>query len=105
MLERLGCVTPKTSPDFLLIVNLASPDKALDRAYISNYALTQLRDRLSRIDGVGDVRLFGSRDYAMRVWIDPGRAAALDLTAGEIVTALRRENVQDRKSKRLNSSH
>src|SRR3546814_8360431 len=92
--QRLGVVTRKTSPDFLLIVNLVSPDKSLDRAYISNYALTQLRDRLSRIDGVGDVRLFGSRDYAMRVWIDPGRAAALDLTAGEIVTALRRENVQ-----------
>ncbi|MEQ8309295.1 MAG: multidrug efflux RND transporter permease subunit [Sphingopyxis sp.] len=92
--QRLGVVTRKTSPDFLMVVNLVSPDKSLDRAYISNYALTQLRDRLSRIDGVGDVRLFGSRDYAMRVWIDPGRAAALDLTAGEIVAALRRENVQ-----------
>ncbi|MFC3784868.1 hydrophobe/amphiphile efflux-1 (HAE1) family protein [Sphingopyxis italica] len=92
--QRLGVVTRKTSPDFLMVVNLVSPDKSLDRAYISNYALTQLRDRLSRIDGVGDVRLFGARDYAMRVWIDPGRAAALDLTAGEIVAALRRENVQ-----------
>ncbi|HET6525252.1 multidrug efflux RND transporter permease subunit [Sphingopyxis sp.] len=92
--QRLGVVTRKTSPDFLMVVNLVSPDKSLDRAYISNYALTQLRDRLSRIDGVGDVRLFGNRDYAMRVWIDPGRAAALDLTAGEIVAALRRENVQ-----------
>ena len=92
--QRLGVVTRKTSPDFLMVVNLVSPDKSLDRAYISNYALTQLRDRLSRIDGVGDVRLFGARDYAMRVWIDPGRAAALDLSAGEIVAALRRENVQ-----------
>src|SRR5690242_17403683 len=92
--QRLGVVTQKTSPDFLLIVNLVSPDNSLDRGYISNYALTQLRDRLSRIDGVGDVRLFGNRDYAMRVWIDPGRAAALGLTAGDIVSALRAQNVQ-----------
>jgi hydrophobe/amphiphile efflux-1 (HAE1) family protein len=87
-------VTRKTSPDFLMVVNLQSPDDSLDRGYISNYALTQVRDRLSRIDGVGDVRLFGSRDYSMRIWIDPGRAAALNLTAGEIVAALRAQNVQ-----------
>jgi hydrophobe/amphiphile efflux-1 (HAE1) family protein len=92
--QRLGVVTRKTSPDFLMVVNLVSPDKSLDRGYISNYALTQVRDRLSRIDGVGDVRLFGSRDYAMRAWIDPGRAAALNLTAGDIVSALRAQNVQ-----------
>ncbi len=92
--QRLGVVTRKTSPDFLMVVNLISPDNSLDRSYISNYALTQVRDRLSRIEGVGDVQLFGARDYAMRVWIDPGRAAALDLTAGEIVAALRAQNVQ-----------
>ena len=92
--QRQGVVTQKTSPDFLLIVNLVSPDQSLDRAYISSYALTQVRDRLARIDGVGDVRLFGSRDFAMRVWIDPGRAASLNLTAGEIVDALRAQNVQ-----------
>ncbi len=92
--QRLGVVTRKTSPDFLLVVNLVSPDKSLDRGYISNYALTQVRDRLARIDGVGQVQMFGSRDYAMRVWIDPGRAAALGLTAGDIVSALRAQNVQ-----------
>ncbi|HWU72701.1 MAG TPA: efflux RND transporter permease subunit, partial [Sphingomonas sp.] len=92
--QRLGVVTRKTSPDFLMVVNLVSPDNSLDRGYLSNYALTQVRDRLSRIDGVGDVRLFGSRDYAMRAWIDPNRAAALNLTAGEIVQALRAQNVQ-----------
>ncbi|HVJ00200.1 MAG TPA: multidrug efflux RND transporter permease subunit [Sphingomonas sp.] len=92
--RRLGVVTQKTSPDFLMVVNLISPDNSLDRSYISNYALTRIRDRLTRIDGVGDVRLFGSRDYAMRVWIDPGRAAALNLTAGDIVSALRAQNVQ-----------
>ncbi len=92
--QRLGVVTRKTSPDFLMIVNLVSPGNVLDRGYMSNYALSQVRDRLARLDGVGDVRLFGSRDYAMRVWIDPTRAAALDLTAGEIVEALRAQNVQ-----------
>jgi hydrophobe/amphiphile efflux-1 (HAE1) family protein len=92
--QRLGVVTRKTSPDFLMVVNLVSPDNSLGRDYISNYALTQVRDRLSRIEGVGDVRLFGSRDYAMRIWIDPGRAAALNLTGGDIVSALRAQNVQ-----------
>jgi hydrophobe/amphiphile efflux-1 (HAE1) family protein len=92
--QRLGVTTRKTSPDFLMVVNLQSPDGTFDRNYLSNYALTQVRDRLSRIDGVGDVILFGSRDYSMRVWIDPGRAAALNLTAGEIVSALRAQNVQ-----------
>jgi hydrophobe/amphiphile efflux-1 (HAE1) family protein len=92
--QRLGVVTKKTSPDFLMVVNLVSPDNSLDRGYISNYALTQVRDQLARIDGVGDVRLFGSRDYSMRIWIDPNRAAALNLTAGEIVAALRAQNVQ-----------
>src|SRR3954471_5103637 len=92
--QRLGIVTRKTSPDFLLVVNLISPNHSLDRGYISNYALTQVRDRIARLDGVGDARLFGARDYAMRVWIDPNKAAALDLTAGEIVNALRAQNVQ-----------
>ncbi|MFL6758426.1 efflux RND transporter permease subunit [Sphingomonas sp.] len=92
--QRLGIVTRKTSPDFLMVVNLISPNHSLDRGYISNYALTQVRDRIARLDGVGDARLFGARDYAMRIWIDPSKAAALDLTAGEIVNALRAQNVQ-----------
>ncbi|MES2337344.1 MAG: multidrug efflux RND transporter permease subunit [Pseudomonadota bacterium] len=92
--QRLGIVTKKTTPDFLMVVNLVSPDRSLDTAYLSNYALTQVKDRLARIEGVGDVQLFGARDYAMRVWIDPGRAAALNLTAGDIVAALRAQNVQ-----------
>ena len=92
--QRLGIVTKKTTPDFLMVVNLVSPDRSLDTSYISNYALTRVKDRLARIEGIGDVQLFGARDYAMRVWIDPGRAAALDLTAGDIVAALRAQNVQ-----------
>jgi len=92
--RRLGIVTAKTTPDFLLIVNMVSPDGSLDREYISNYAQTRIKDRLARIEGVGAVQLFGSRELAMRVWIDPGRAAALGLTAGDIVGALRAQNVQ-----------
>jgi hydrophobe/amphiphile efflux-1 (HAE1) family protein len=92
--RRQGVVTRKTTPDFLMIANLTSPDNSLDTGYISNYALTQMKDRLARIDGVGEVRIFGARDYAMRIWIDPGRAAARNMTAGEIVEALRAQNVQ-----------
>jgi hydrophobe/amphiphile efflux-1 (HAE1) family protein len=92
--QRLGVTTRKTAPSALLAVNLVSPDGTYDQRYISNYALTQVRDRLSRIDGVGDAIIFGSREFAMRVWIDPSRATALNLTAGEIVAALRAQNVQ-----------
>ncbi|MBB4860498.1 hydrophobe/amphiphile efflux-1 (HAE1) family protein [Novosphingobium chloroacetimidivorans] len=92
--QQMGVVTRKTSPDFLMVVNLQSPDGSLDRDYLSNYALTQVKDKLGRLDGVGDVRLYGARDYGMRIWIDPGRASAMDLTPGEIVAALRAQNVQ-----------
>ncbi|MBY8822362.1 efflux RND transporter permease subunit [Sphingomonas colocasiae] len=92
--RRQGVVVRKTSPSWLMAVNVLSPDGSLDRGYVSNYALTQLKDRLTRVDGIGDVQVFGARDYAMRVWIDPGRASALGLTAGDIVTALRSQNVQ-----------
>ncbi|RHW19081.1 multidrug efflux RND transporter permease subunit [Sphingomonas gilva] len=92
--RRQGVVVRKTSPSWLMAVNVLSPDGSLDRGYVSNYALTQLKDRLTRVDGIGDVQVFGARDFAMRVWIDPGRAAMLGLTAGEIVEALRQQNVQ-----------
>ena len=92
--RRQGVVVRKTSPSWLMAVNVLSPDGTFDRSYVSNYALTQLKDRLSRVDGIGDVQIWGARDYAMRVWIDPGRAAVLGLTAGEIVQALRSQNVQ-----------
>ena len=92
--RRQGVVVRKTSPSWLMAVNVLSPDGSLDRGYVSNYALTQLKDRLSRVDGIGDVSIFGARDYAMRVWVDPGRAATLGLTAGEVVQALRSQNVQ-----------
>jgi len=92
--RRQGVVVRKEQPAWLMAVNVLSPDNSLDRGYVSNYALTQIRDRLTRVDGIGDVQIFGARDYAMRVWIDPGRAATLGLTAGEVVEALRSQNVQ-----------
>ncbi len=92
--RSLGVTTLKNSPDILLVVFLSSPDQSLDPSYMSNYATLQLRDTLARLDGVGDVRVFGARDYAMRIWIDPNKAAARNLTAGEIVQALRSQNVQ-----------
>jgi hydrophobe/amphiphile efflux-1 (HAE1) family protein len=92
--RRQGVVVRKEQPAWLMAVNVLSPDGSLDRGYVSNYALTQIRDRLTRVEGIGDVQIFGARDYAMRVWIDPGRAATLGLTAGEVVDALRSQNVQ-----------
>jgi len=92
--QRLGVTTRKSSPSALMAINLVSPDGSLDQTYLSNYALTQIRDKLSRIEGVGEARIFGSREVAMRIWIDPQRAAAHNLTAGEIVSAMRSQNVQ-----------
>jgi HAE1 family hydrophobic/amphiphilic exporter-1 len=92
--RRLGLTTRKATPDFLMVVHLLSPDGSLDQGYVSNYATLNIRDRIARLDGVGNATVFGSRDYAMRIWIDPERAAARNLTAGEIVQALRARNVQ-----------
>ena len=92
--RRFGVVVRKSLPSWLMAINIISPDRSRDRAYMSNYILSQVRDRLTRVDGIGDVQMFGGRDYAMRVWIDPGRAAARGMTAGEVVSALRSQNVQ-----------
>jgi len=92
--RRLGVVTRKASPDLLMVIHLYSPDGSRSPEYISNYATLNIRDRLARLDGVGDARIFGARDYGMRVWIDPDKAAAHNLTAGEIVGVLRAQNVQ-----------
>ncbi|MEO1192580.1 MAG: multidrug efflux RND transporter permease subunit [Pseudomonadota bacterium] len=92
--RRLGVVTQKSSPDLMMVVHLRSPDESLDQLYISNYGLLQIRDVLQRVDGVGQVQMFGARDYSMRIWLDPDRIAALGMTAGEVVTAIRGQNVQ-----------
>ncbi|MCA9071613.1 MAG: efflux RND transporter permease subunit, partial [Planctomycetaceae bacterium] len=92
--QQVGVTTRKSSPDMLLVVNLISPDNSRDSLYISNFALLQIRDQLARLDGVGDVTVFGSREYSMRVWLDMDRIASLDLTAGDVVASLREQNVQ-----------
>ena len=92
--RRLGVTVRKNSPDLMMVIHLSSPDQSRDQLYISNYATLQVKDVLARIDGVGDVRVFGARDYSMRVWLDPERTAARNLTAGEVVAALQAQNVQ-----------
>lgn len=92
--RQIGVTTRKSSPDLLLVIHLYSPDDSKDQLYIGNYAYLQLRDTLSRIEGVGDVQMFGASEYSMRVWLDIEHLAALELTPGEVVRSLREQNVQ-----------
>ncbi len=92
--RRLGVTTAKRSPDILLVIHLISPSKRYDQLYLSNYALLNIRNELLRLPGVGDARIFGAGDYSMRLWLDPGKIAALNLTATDIVNAVREQNVQ-----------
>ena len=92
--RRLGITTQKSSPDLMLVVHMLSPDDSYDQLYISNYALLRIRDQLLRIDGVGDLIVFGAREYAVRVWMDPDKLASYSLSAGDVVRALREQNVQ-----------
>ena len=92
--QDLGVTVRKGNGDTLLIVHVFATDPAMDRKFLANYASLQIRDRLLRVSGVGDVGVNAARDYAMRVWIDPDKAAARDLTVQEIVDALRNNNVQ-----------
>ena len=91
--QRLGVITQKASPDLLLVVHMFSPDGSKDDLYITN-AAQRVRDELTRLGGVGDITIFGARDYAMRIWLDPERIAALELTPGEVLSALRSQNAQ-----------
>ncbi|MGE0851644.1 MAG: efflux RND transporter permease subunit [Hyphomicrobiaceae bacterium] len=92
--RNIGVTVAKASPDLMLVVHLYSPDKSRDTLFISNYVNVQITDVLSRIDGVGSITVFGSRDYSMRVWLDPDRLQSMGLTAGDVVTALQGQNVQ-----------
>lgn len=92
--RRLGISTIKSNPDALMVVHMYSPDASRDQLYISNYVRLQMRDRLQRLQGVGQILAFGFREYSMRVWIDPERAAILGLTGSDIVNALRSNNVE-----------
>ncbi|MEM6905045.1 MAG: efflux RND transporter permease subunit, partial [Pseudomonadota bacterium] len=92
--RRLGVNTQKSSPDLMMVIHMFSDDGSRDQLYVSNYARTQVIDRLARIDGVGVARLIAERAYSMRIWLDPDRVAGFDMTAGEVVAALRSNNVQ-----------
>ncbi|HEX2364589.1 MAG TPA: efflux RND transporter permease subunit, partial [Bradyrhizobium sp.] len=92
--QRNGVVTRKNSPDILMVVFMLSPDNTFDQLYISNYALLQVRDQLLRQDGIGDIQIFGARDYSMRLWLDPERLANLGLTSTEVIGAIRSQNNQ-----------
>ncbi len=94
IVKQTGVTTSKRSPDLMMIVNLVSPDARYDQLYLSNYALLQIRDELSRLEGVGEAMVFGQRDYSMRVWLNPDRLTSRSMTAGDVVRALREQNVQ-----------
>ena len=92
--QQVGVTVTKSSPDILMLVNLYSPDKSRDELFISNYANIQIKDALTRVDGVGLITVFGSRDYAMQVWLDPDRLQSLNLTASDVTQALQTQNLQ-----------
>ena len=92
--QRLGVDVRKATPNILLAVHLISPDGSRDQAYLSNYATIHIRDVLSRLPGMGDVQIRSPRDYAMRIWLDPDKIAARDMTASDVVSALRAQNIQ-----------
>src|ERR1041384_7135348 len=92
--RNIGVTVNKSSPDIMMVVHLYSPDHARDTLFISNYATLEVTDAITRVDGVGSLIVFGSRDYAMRVWLDPDRLQSVGLTAGDVVLALQGQNVQ-----------
>jgi len=92
--RQIGVTTVKSSPNLTMVVHLKSPDGRYDDLYLRNYATLNIKDRLARIHGMGEVQLFGSGDYAMRVWLDPQKVAARGLVAGDVVDAIREQNVQ-----------
>jgi hydrophobe/amphiphile efflux-1 (HAE1) family protein len=92
--RRSGLTVKKSSTEITLVVQLYSPDDRYNSLYISNYATLQVRDELARLPGVGDVFLFGAREYSMRLWLDPPKLASLDMTAGDVVRAIQEQNVQ-----------
>ena len=94
VVKSTGVSTKKKSPNILLLVNLYSPDSSKDQLYISNYATIQVKDELARLEGVGDVTMMGQQDYSMRMWLDPDKLASRNLTATDVINALKEQNVQ-----------
>lgn len=92
--QRLGVTVDKASPDLTMVVHLTSPDERYDMLYLSNYAALNVKDELARLDGIGDVQLFGMGNYSLRVWLDPNKVASRNLTASDVVNAIREQNRQ-----------
>ena len=92
--QQVGVTVAKSSPDILMVVNLFSPDNSRDALFMSNYASLQITDVLARLDGVGSLVIFGARDYAMQIWLDPDRLQSLNMTAADVVAGLQGQNVQ-----------
>ncbi|MBI1204513.1 MAG: multidrug efflux RND transporter permease subunit [Rhodopseudomonas sp.] len=92
--QQVGVTVAKSSPDILMVVNLFSPDNSRDNLFMTNYANLEITDALTRVEGVGSLVIFGARDYAMQVWLDPDRLQSLNLTAADVVSALQGQNVQ-----------
>ena len=92
--RRQGVVTKKTSPSLLMVVSLISPNNRYAPLYLSNYATLQIKDVLARVPGVGDALIFDTREYSMRVWLDPEKLSSRDMTASDVVRALREQNIQ-----------
>ena len=92
--RRMGVTVQKQSPDLTMVVHLLSPDANYDTTYLGNFATLRIKDELARVPGVGEVFIFGAGDYAMRIWLDPEKAAARGLTAGDILAAVREQNLQ-----------
>ncbi len=92
--RRQGVTVNKRSPDITLVIQVFSPTEQYDRLYLSNFVTLQLRDQIARVQGVGDIRVFGARDYSMRLWLDPQKMAVRNITAGDVVSAVRSQNVQ-----------
>jgi hydrophobe/amphiphile efflux-1 (HAE1) family protein len=92
--RNIGVTVTKSSPDLMMVVHLVSPDKSRDTLFISNFATLEIKDQLTRLDGVGSITVFGSRDYSMRIWLDPERLQSLGLTATDVTQALQAQNVQ-----------
>ena len=90
----LGVTTIKSSPNLMMVVHLTSPDGRYDSLYLRNYAVLNVRDVLARLPGMGEVRIFGAGDYSMRVWLDPQKLAVRSLTTGDVVDAIREQNLQ-----------
>jgi hydrophobe/amphiphile efflux-1 (HAE1) family protein len=92
--RRLGITVAKSAGSFLMVVHMLSPDERYDQVYVSNYTTLNVRDRLARLEGVGDAQVFGARDYSMRIWLDPERIAARGLSVSDVLAGLRRQNIQ-----------